>query len=177
MSCGHLSHISCLIKLAKEKAKDNAECPECREFFTLDEVPVPVRSLLQRKLDKIRISRFNASQTRGTLSHEEEDSSPPQISSPQIRYTLPSDIPRSNDQIRAFIRQIVDLYSSNKRLATPEEFDQMNYYVRQIGILMRLNGEEERESLYDTIELLRKMPIKFITRENNPATDPKNSNQ
>jgi hypothetical protein len=62
MSCGHKSHISCLIKVAQQKGRDNAECPECRKEFSLREVPVPERTLQQRQSDSQRRADFNASQ-------------------------------------------------------------------------------------------------------------------
>lgn len=62
MSCGHYSHISCLIRDAQTKGIDNAKCPECRHVFTLQEVPVPVRTLEQRMNDSARRIDFNRSQ-------------------------------------------------------------------------------------------------------------------
>jgi len=62
MSCGHKSHISCLIRVAQEKGRDNAECPECRKEFSLQEVPVPVRNAQQRSSDSARRAEFNMSQ-------------------------------------------------------------------------------------------------------------------
>jgi hypothetical protein len=62
MSCGHHSHVNCLIKIAQQKGRDNAECPECRREYPLTEVPVPVRTLQQRQADSMRRAQFNASQ-------------------------------------------------------------------------------------------------------------------
>ncbi len=80
MSCGHYSHINCLIKIAQEKGRDNGECPECRRQFSLEEVPVPVRTLEQRQADSFRRALFNSSQMgldarrpqNGEESEEEE---------------------------------------------------------------------------------------------------------
>ncbi len=62
MSCGHKSHISCLIKVAQQKGVDNAECPECRKKFSLHEVPVPIRNMEQRMEDSARRADFNRTQ-------------------------------------------------------------------------------------------------------------------
>ncbi len=35
MSCGHHSHVNCLIRIAQQKGRDNGECPECRKEFPL----------------------------------------------------------------------------------------------------------------------------------------------
>ncbi len=68
MSCGHKSHISCLIKDAQRKGIDNAECPECRKKFSLEEVPVPIRNMEQRMQDSARRADFNRTQMGFTRS-------------------------------------------------------------------------------------------------------------
>ena len=76
LGCGHKSHISCLIKVAQQKGVDNAECPECRKVFSLEEVPVPIRNMQQRMVDSSRRSRFNASQMGyevPDLEHDERE--------------------------------------------------------------------------------------------------------
>ena len=83
MSCGHYSHKSCLITQAQSKGEDNAICPECRKVFSLEEVPVPTRTLQQRQEDSARRADFNRTQMgfeplgllrrRPNITEEEEE--------------------------------------------------------------------------------------------------------
>ena len=85
LSCGHYSHISCLIRLAQELGKDFAECPECKKRFSLEEVPVPVRTERQMQEDRYRRTLFNASQMGTNLfgQSNRDDSSSLQIENTQ----------------------------------------------------------------------------------------------
>ena len=73
MSCGHHSHVNCLIKIAQQKGRDNAQCPECRKEYPLTEVPVPVRTLEQRQEDSMRRNEFNSSQMGFDVRPPEEE--------------------------------------------------------------------------------------------------------
>ena len=44
LSCGHLVHKSCLIRVAQANHKNRATCPLCLKVFYLEEVPVPVEN-------------------------------------------------------------------------------------------------------------------------------------
>ncbi len=44
LSCGHLVHKSCLIRVAQTNHKNRAICPLCLKVFYLEEVPVPVEN-------------------------------------------------------------------------------------------------------------------------------------
>ena len=73
MSCSHYSHINCLLRIAQQKGRDNAECPECRRQFSLEEVPVPVRTIEQRQADSARRAQFNASQMGFNVRRDPEE--------------------------------------------------------------------------------------------------------
>lgn len=74
MSCGHYNHISCLIRFAQAMSKNTASCPSCRKEFTLEEVPVPVRSVEQQISDRLDQIEFNARQMgRNPFGEDEEN--------------------------------------------------------------------------------------------------------
>jgi hypothetical protein len=108
MSCGHHSHVNCLIKIAQQKGRDNAECPECRREFPLTEVPVPVRTLQQRQADSQRRYEFNASQMGLGVDEDEEQSEEDRLS-----YSIVQNI--SEHQIDEAIEEIRDFYTRDIR--------------------------------------------------------------
>lgn len=103
MSCGHHSHVNCLIKVAQQKGRDNAECPECRKEYPLTEVPVPVRTLEQRQADSQRRYEFNASQMGlGGSLDEEEETEEDRLSNSIVQNISEHQIDEAIEEIRNF---------------------------------------------------------------------------
>ncbi len=102
MSCGHHSHVNCLIKIAQQKGRDNAQCPECRREYTLEEVPVPVRTIEQRQADSIRRAQFNASQMGFNIQPEEEETEEDRMSDIIVQNIYQNRIDDAINKIREF---------------------------------------------------------------------------
>jgi hypothetical protein len=130
MSCGHHSHVNCLIKIAQQKGRDNAECPECRREFPLTEVPVPVRTLRQRQADSQRRYEFNASQMGlgGGLDEDEESEED------RLSYSIVQNI--SEHQIDEAIEEIRDFYTRDIRRTILSQYIKawLNKIKREITI-------------------------------------------
>ncbi len=134
MSCGHHSHVNCLIKLAQSKGVDNAQCPECRKVFPLSEVPVPVRTLDQRQADSMRRAEFNASQMgfevrRPTNFYEEEETEEDRLSESIVRHIREHQIDQAIEGIR-------DFYTRGLRRSTISNYaiDWLSALLREIEI-------------------------------------------
>ena len=67
LSCGHLVHKSCLIRVAVNKGRNRAECPLCNTVFDLQEVPVNIRDRATVDRDDLRRQVFNATQMSRTF--------------------------------------------------------------------------------------------------------------
>ena len=102
MSCGHHSHVNCLIRISKQKGRDNGECPECRKEFSLLEVSIPVRTVEQRQSDSSRRSQFNASQIHSSYSSEEEETEEDRIFEGIGNLITNNNINRAIEELRNF---------------------------------------------------------------------------
>jgi len=159
MSCGHHSHVNCLIRVAQQKGRDNAECPECRKEFPLTEVPVPIRTLEQRQADSARRYEFNASQMGINIRGEEDE----QTEEDRLSVLIGSHI-EDNDIERA-IRGIRDLYTRDVYRRTMTEY--IRTWFRSLITLLE-DGENidinQFKSLMDTIFNINFSIISFNNR-------------